>query len=132
FTEGMVEYVTGHVLRHHLGMDAHIQGRDGLWRNAILPPLARERQVTILGLGELGAACGTALSALNFRVTGWSRSPKQVPGIRCLSGAQGLEEALSGAEILVLLLPLTPETENLMTAARLALLAPGAAIINPG
>ena len=32
-TEGMVEYVVGHVLRHHLGMDAHIHGQDGVWRN---------------------------------------------------------------------------------------------------
>lgn len=130
--EGMVDYVTGHVLRHHLGMDAHILGQDGTWRNGVVPPLARERRVTVLGLGELGAACARALAGLNFAVTGWSRRPADLPGLRCLAGAERLREALAGAEIVVTLLPLTPETENLMTAERLSWLAPGAALINPG
>ena len=53
-TEGMVEYVTGHVLRHHLGMDTHIHGQDGRWRDDSTPPLARDRSVAVLGLGVLG------------------------------------------------------------------------------
>lgn len=130
-TQGMVEWVTGHVLRHHLGMDAHILGQDGLWR-AGAPPLARERRVTILGLGALGAACGQALARLGFPVTGWSRSEKRIEGIDCLSGPQGVNSALARADILVLLLPLTAQTENLIDAARLARLPEGAVLINPG
>ena len=130
-TEGMVEYVTGHVLRHHLGMDAHIRGLKGDWRPDI-PPLARERPVAMLGLGELGTACARALSALRFPVLGWSRRPKQVEGVECLHGEDGLRAALSRAQIVVTLLPKTPDTENLLDARRLALLPPGAAIINPG
>jgi len=131
-TEGMVEYVVGHVLRHHLGMDAHIHGQDGIWRNDILPPLARERPVTVLGLGALGAAAAQALARLNFPVTGWSRSQKAVRGVDCLSGEEGLKQALARAGILVLLMPLTPDTDGLMNAARLAMLPRGAVIINPG
>ncbi|MEZ5913979.1 MAG: glyoxylate/hydroxypyruvate reductase A [Paracoccaceae bacterium] len=131
-TEGMVEYVVGHTLRHHLGMDAHIHGQDGVWRNAVLPPIARERKVTILGLGELGSACARALAGLNFNVTGWSRTPKSVPGVACLAGPETLDTAVTGAEIVVLLLPRTAATENTLDRARLALLAPGAAVINPG
>lgn len=131
-TEGMVEYVVGHVLRHHLGMDAHIHGQDGVWRNHILPPLARERTVAMLGLGELGEASARALAALNFRVLGWSRSPKSIPGVRCLSGMAGLDQTLTRAEIAVLLMPLTAETANLLDARRLALMPAGAVIINPG
>lgn len=130
-TRGMVEWVTGHVLRHHLGMDAHIHGQDGIWRKEI-PPLAEDRPVTILGMGALGTACAEALVGLGFDVTGWSRSPKDVSGVRCLHGDSGLKEALSTAEILVLLLPKTPETEDLMDATRLALLPEGAMIVNPG
>lgn len=131
-TEGMVEYVVGHVLRHHLGMDAHIHGQDGIWRNDILPPLARERTVAVLGLGELGAASARALAALNFRVLGWSRSEKQIQGVECRSGDQGLDHVLSRAEITVLLMPLTDDTTNVMNARRLAVMPRGAVIVNPG
>ncbi|MFN3663009.1 2-hydroxyacid dehydrogenase [Yoonia sp.] len=131
-TQGMVEWVTGHVLRHHLGMDAHIHGQDGIWRDQVSPPLATKRPVTILGIGALGAACGQALRDLGFPVTGWSRSAKDVPGLRCLHGDDGLREALTGAQIVILLLPQTPQTAEILNAERLALLAKGAFVINPG
>ena len=126
-TEGMVEWVVGHCLRHHLGMDRHILNPDHVWEQ-VCPPLARERPVTILGMGALGAASAAALRALNFPVTGWSRTEK--PG--SLHGDAGLAKALSSAAILVTLLPKTPETENLLNADRLALLPKGAVILNPG
>ncbi|WP_373356050.1 2-hydroxyacid dehydrogenase [Pseudoroseicyclus sp. CXY001] len=128
---GMVEYVAGHVLRHHLGMDAHIVNPGRAWVN-VSPKLARDRRVTVLGLGALGAACARALAGLGFDVTGWSRREKAVEGIRCLSGSDGLAEALDGAEILVTLLPQTPQTERMLDAAALARLAAGAALVNPG
>lgn len=130
-TRGMIEWVTGHVLRHHLGMDLHIHGQDGKWR-AYVPPLAEERPVTILGMGELGTACAQTLAGLGFPVTGWSRSPKQVEGITCLSGPFGLKEALSKAQILVLLLPSTAATENTLNEEALAQLPKGAVVLNPG
>ena len=126
-TEGMVEWVVGHTLRHHLGMDRHIANPGHVW-DPTCPPLARERPVTVLGMGALGAACAAALRALNFPVTGWSRTEK--PG--CLHGEAGLKAALSTAQVVVLLLPKTAETENLMNAERLALLPQGAVILNPG
>jgi glyoxylate/hydroxypyruvate reductase A len=131
-TESMVEYVVGNVLRHHLGLDRHIVNPDRIWAPEPAPPNARDRKVTILGLGALGAACGRALAALNFQVTGWSRSAKSVDGVRCLSGAEGLAGALAGAEIVVLLLPLTDDTRDILNARRLALLARGAFVINAG
>ncbi|MTJ05422.1 MAG: glyoxylate/hydroxypyruvate reductase A [Sediminimonas qiaohouensis] len=130
-TRGMVEWVTGHVLRHHLGLDAHILHQDGEWRHDP-PPLATDRPVTILGLGALGRACGEALAQLGFPVTGWSRGPKDVPGLTCLHGGDGLSAALERAGILVLLLPHTHETANLMNDARLASLPRGSVILNPG
>lgn len=130
-TDGMVEWVIGHVMRHHLGMDEHINGQDGIWRTDY-PPLAQDRPVTILGLGALGAACAQMLTTLGFPVTGWSRSPKSIQGVTCLSGEEGLTNALTGAEIVVLLLPLTDATTDILNAQTLALLAKGAFIINPG
>jgi glyoxylate/hydroxypyruvate reductase len=130
-TEGMVEWVVGHTLRHHLGIDRHVVNPGHLW-DQTCPPLARDRPVTVLGLGTLGAAVARALAALNFPVTGWARTPKDVAGIRCLHGEAGLAKALRTAQIVVLLLPRTPETENILNAATLAMLPRGAVILNPG
>ena len=130
-TEGMVEWVVGHALRHHLGMDRHIVNPAHVW-DPTCPPLARQRPVAMLGLGALGLAAARALQALNFPVTGWSRSPKQIDGLPCLHGPDGLRQALSTAAIVVTLLPRTPETENLLNARTLGYLPPGAFLLNPG
>jgi len=129
-TQGMVEWVTGHVMRLHLGMDAHLNGQDGVWRTQY-PPLSQDRRISILGLGALGLACGQALAGLGFPVTGWSRSQKTAEGITCLSGNNGLKTALQTADIAVLLVPLTDETTHLLNADTLALMPKGAMIINP-
>lgn len=131
-TDGMVEWVTAHVMRHHMGIDTHIHGQDGQWRNADYPPLARERVVTILGMGALGTACGQTLAQLGFQVRGWARSPKQIDGITFYHGTDGVDAALKDADIVVLLLPQTPETENTLNADRLNLMARGGFVINPG
>jgi glyoxylate/hydroxypyruvate reductase A len=130
-TEGMVEWVVGHTLRHHLGMDAHIVNPAHDW-TPVPPPLAAHRPVTILGLGTLGLACGQALAGLGFPVTGWARSPKDVAGITTHHGPSGLDAAMAGAQVVITLLPDTPATENTLNARTLALTAPGAFIINPG
>jgi glyoxylate/hydroxypyruvate reductase len=127
-TEGMVEWVVGHTLRHHLGMDRHIVNPAHVW-DPTCPPLARERPVAMLGMGALGTACARALVALNFPVTGWSRTPKDVPGIKATTD---LRAALSRAQIVVTLLPKTPETENILNAETLGFLPRGAVILNPG
>jgi glyoxylate/hydroxypyruvate reductase A len=130
--QGMKEWVVGHVLRHHLGLDPQIAGQDGIWRNTA-PKLAADRPVTVLGLGEMGLTAALVLTGLGFPVTGWSRSPKAEPRLaRSLSGPDGLAEALRGAEIVVMLLPLTQDTESLMDAERIALPPRGFTLINAG
>ena len=130
-TESMTAWIVGHVLRHHLGMDRHIVNPAHDW-TPVSPPATRDRPVAILGLGALGQAAARALIALQFPVRGWSRSPKQLPDIPSFSGTDGLRAALSGAEIVVLLLPKTEQTENILNAATLAMLPRGAVIVNPG
>lgn len=130
-TEGMRDWVVGHVMRYHLGMDAHIVNPDRNW-HPVSAPLARDRRAGILGLGELGATCATALAGLGFNVAGYSRSPKQIDGVLCLSGEDGLRQLLERSEIVVLLLPNTPETVNILNARSLSWMPEGAMIINPG
>ncbi len=130
-TKGMVEWVAGHVLRHHLGTDAHVVNPGHEWR-PVAPPLASDRRVGVLGLGELGSACARALAVLGFSVAGWSRSPKAIEGVEAHHGEDGLDAVLRRSEIAVLLVPLTPATEGLMDARRLGALPPGAVLLNPG
>jgi len=130
-TRGMVEWVSGHVLRHHLGLDADICRGDARWDYRV-PPLAAQRKVSFLGLGELGTACAHTLAGLGFDVAGWSRRQKDLAGVACFSGEAGLRQMLGRSEILVLLLPHTPATENILDAETLAVLPAGAVILNPG
>ena len=130
-TDGMVEWVTGHTLRHHLGIDKHIHGQDGIWRSYV-PPLAKDRIITILGLGTLGTACGIALERLGFNVRGWSRKEKRVDGILCFYGDDQIDSSLLDADIVVLLLPDTPLTLNILNQHTLNLLKRGAFVLNPG
>ncbi len=130
-TEGMIEYVTGHALRYHLGMDAHIRNDGQTWVQSP-PPLARERHVAMLGMGALGSACARALRGLNFNVIGWSRSGTASGDIPVLSGHDGLMHALKAADIIVTLLPKTAQTENILNAETLSGAKRGATLINPG
>jgi glyoxylate/hydroxypyruvate reductase A len=105
------------------------QQRDRVWR----PHPYRKPADTIvglLGLGALGTAAADRLVGAGFRVVGWSRTPKAVAGIDTVHGAENLPAMLGRCDILVCLVPLTPETRGLVNAARLAALKPGAALIN--
>ena len=131
-TQGMKEWVLGHVMRHHLGIDLHVFGQDGQWRDWSTPPLASERNVTILGLGALGAECASALAKLGFKVRGWSLTKKSIDNVTCHYGFEGLEKSLLGSEIVVLLLPSTANTENIINLKTISFMSKNAIIINPG
>lgn len=105
------------------------QQRAGLWRPH---PYRKPADTTVglLGLGALGIAAAERLLGAGFRVLGWSRSPKAVPGIETAHGLEALPAMLGRCDILVCLVPLTPETRGLVNAERLAALKPGAALIN--
>lgn len=130
-SEGMVEWVLAHTLRYHMGIDAHIVNPSHDWVPEI-PPLARHRTVGILGLGVLGTACATALKSLNFNVIGWSRRAKSVPGVTSYFGADGLDQVLAQSQILILLLPDTAATTNIMDASAFSKMPKGAQLINAG
>ena len=131
-TQGMKEWVLGHVMRYHLGIDLHIFGQDGQWRDWSAPPLANDRNVTILGLGALGAECANALAKVGFKVRGWSLNKKSIDNVICHHGFEGLEKSLLGSEIVVLLLPSTADTENIINKKTISYLSKSAVIINPG
>ncbi len=131
-TQRMREYVLLHVLRFHRRLpEIEENARRREWEQVITPP-AQRRGVGILGLGNMGSDCARQLAAVGFQVHGWSRRPKAVEGIACHHGPAGLDELLRASEILVCLLPLTPETEGILNAGLFARLPRGACLINAG
>ena len=129
-TRGMAEYVLTAVLRYHRGFHEY----DWCSRARRWNPLAwvrpAERPVGILGLGVLGTATASCLTAHDFPVLGWSRTSKTVPGVRCTHGPAGLRQMLPECQILVCLLPLTAETRGIVDADLLSRLPRGAHLIN--
>lgn len=131
-TAGMVEFVVMSVLHHHRFMlEYAARQREGRWREIAQIPAAR-RRVGVLGLGVLGGACAEALAGFGFPLAGWSRRPKDLPGVESFHGAEGLTPFLNRSDILVSLLPLTAETEGILNAETLAALPRGAAIVSVG
>lgn len=126
----MAEYVTHAVLRHFRRLDDYAgQQRAGAWK--FLKPYRREEfPVGVMGIGTLGTHIARTLAGFGFPVRGWSRSAKTVEGVQGFHGEDGRAAFLDGLRVLVNVLPLTPETENVVDAALLARLAKGAYFIN--
>ncbi len=128
----MVESVLLHVLSaHRLAPRYRRQQTRAEWRQHV-QPAAAERTVGILGFGELGRACAETLLPVGFRVMGWSRTPGRHARVQCEHGDEGLRRVLGCSNILICLLPGTRQTDGLLDATRLALLPPGATVINVG
>ena len=131
-TAGMVEYVIYNVIRFHRRMHEYdVQQRQAQWQ--VLPQItAGDVTIGIMGLGVLGEAAAAVLTKMNYPVTGWSRSRKSLPGVRSYVGEPELLEFLSGAQILVMLLPLDETTQHILNKGTLARLPRGACVINAG
>lgn len=131
-TQRMREYVCLHVLRAHRQLDVvmHAQTQSN-WQQPITPA-APDRKVGVMGLGNLGSDSASALARIGFNVSGWARSDHQIQGVKTFAGSNQLESFLSGMEILVCMLPLTPDTDGILNQSLFAQLAPGASVINVG
>ncbi len=102
------------------------------WDYFEAPFAAAERTVGIMGLGAMGLRAAAMLRGLGVPVIGWSRTPKALPGIETFAGAEGRDAFLARSEVLVCLLPATPETQGIIAAPLLARLPRGAALVQVG
>jgi glyoxylate/hydroxypyruvate reductase len=129
---GMVEFATMAVLALHRGMPLYLgRQREAVWE-AERVKLAAETRVGVMGLGVLGRAVLDRLATFGFPLAGWSRSPRDIPGVACHAGLVSLPEFLAGCDILICLLPLTVETRGILDARLFAALPSGAGVVNLG
>lgn len=131
--EGMAEFVVMTVLMHQRYMPRMLAAqRKRQWRR-LFPPLARDVRVGILGYGALGEYCAQALKPLGYQLAAWSRTAKTPEdGVQHFTGSSEFEAFLKRTDILVGLLPSTPETTDLLNKATMALMPKYASIINAG
>jgi glyoxylate/hydroxypyruvate reductase A len=136
-TGRVTEYVVLHVLMHHRRQRLYdAQQHNRLW-HAHDQPAASEVAVGVMGLGAIGSNAAAALARLGFKMAGWSRAPKSLPGLETFQGRAGLGAFLARTEILVCLLPRTRDTEGILNLALFRQLkrdgaAGGAYLINAG
>jgi glyoxylate/hydroxypyruvate reductase A len=129
---GMVEYVTMAVLALHRQLPTYIrQQREASWAAHRVHPAAR-RRVGVLGLGVLGCAVLEQLRAFGFPLAGWSRTRRHIEGVACHAGGEELPAMLAATDILVCLLPLTPETRGILGTSLFQQLPRGAALVHAG
>jgi len=132
-TAMMQEYVTMAVLALHRDLPGYVENQRGnVWERVSVPPLARDRRVGVMGLGELGQGALRALAPFGFALSGWARSPREIEGVDCFYGPEGLGPFLAQADILICLLPLTDATRNILDLDLFNRLPDGAALVHVG
>jgi glyoxylate/hydroxypyruvate reductase A len=139
-TGRMVEYVTMHALFHQRRMCEFLeQQRAKIWKY-VPEPAAHEVRVGLMGLGVMGTASARALAALGFPLAGWSRNRRTIDGMATFAGAAELPSFLAQTDILVCLLPMTPDTKGILDRKLIRGLSrsgrhprmPGPVLINAG
>ena len=96
-TQGMVEFVLGIVLGWHR-RSTRFARNSAVGSGAHPHPLASERTVGVLGLGEIGGAVASSLAGFGFKTRGWSRSSRILPGVRTFAGEAGLDSFAGGLD----------------------------------
>jgi len=126
----MAEAVLSWTLYLHRDMPAYARQQKQHHWQALDYVRPQAKTVSLLGVGALGSASAERLQQAGFQVNAWSRTLKNLAGVHCFSGADGLREMLATTDILVCLLPLTPATRGLLDSERLGFLPEGASLIN--
>jgi len=131
--EGMAEFVLMTVLMHHRLMPRMLNAQRKRHWQRLFPKRARDLRVGILGYGALGIACAAALKPLDYQLAAWSRSQKPAEeGVKHFTGPEQFDEFLARTDILIGLLPSTPETTGLLNKQTMSLMPKHASIINVG
>jgi len=115
-TARMSEYVVWQVLHHHRQGPGYARLQAERRWQELRHPAACDMTVGMMGIGELGRDAAARLRTIGYRTIGWGRTEKQVEGMDCFHGAAGLAPFLGQTDILVALLPLTPETRGILNA----------------
>jgi len=128
--QSMSEYAVLGVLNYCRQFDLYRSDQSQKKWQPRIPLLAADMRIGIMGLGQLGKDTAKKLSNLDFPVTGWSQTPKDIDGVKCFAGEDALDVFLSRSRILICMLPLTPKTRGILNHETFHKLPAGAYVIN--
>lgn len=126
----MAEFALMGVLHWQRRMSEYSQQQAACEWKPLPPRLRADVRVTVLGLGAIGSEVARALAGFGYRVSGWSRSEKSIAGVRCLHGRDAMRALLADTDVLVNMLPSTPQTRGLINHDVLSTLPAGAYVVN--
>jgi glyoxylate/hydroxypyruvate reductase A len=128
----IAQYCLAYVLQGQRNIAAHAASQARAAWEPLAPKQNHKTPVGVLGLGHIGGQTAQLMRDLGFEVHGWSRSAKDIDGVRCHHGEAALEPMLALCDYVCAILPSTPETRGLINAKTLAAMKPGATFINAG
>jgi len=133
FGSWMSEYVIGWCSWVSQRMETYRAAqRERRWIGDVLPERLRGRTLTLVGIGDIGGEIARVARAVGMRVVGVSRSGRRVPHVDRVHRTVHLHRALSAADFVVVVVPLTPATRGLIDATALAAMRPDAWLLNIG
>lgn len=91
-----------------------------------------ETTVSIMGLGKIGGFVAAQFAKLGFKTQGWSNSKKRIRKVKSFAGVSQLPKFLAKTDVLINILPLTPQTKGILNQQNLQQLKKGAYVVNVG
>lgn len=128
----IAQYCLLEILAHLRNLRGYYDDQKARRWQSLAPKRAAQTRVAVLGLGHIGQTVARLLGRTGFKVSGWSRSEKRIEGVACYKGETGLGKVLENADYVVAVLPSTPQTRHMICQESLALMQPGAVLINVG
>ncbi|MBT4890082.1 MAG: glyoxylate/hydroxypyruvate reductase A [Rhodospirillales bacterium] len=128
----IAEYSLLYVLREHRHARQYAENQTaGRWK-AYAPKLTTDVTVGVLGLGHIGGRIAKTFADIDFKTIGWSRTEKNIPGVKSYTGEQGLKDVLSQSDYVISILPSTEKTRGLMNIETFKNFKPESMLINVG
>ncbi|GGF45431.1 glyoxylate/hydroxypyruvate reductase A [Aliidongia dinghuensis] len=132
FAARMADYVLSWVMFHHRDIAHYLDAQKRReWAFKVMRP-ASEVTIGVMGLGQMGALTAKRLASLGYDVRGWARTPHEIDGVECFAGEAGFGSFLTKTEILINLLPLTPETRGILSSGTFDRMPKGGVLISAG
>lgn len=130
--QDMAEFVLALIMNHLRDLNAYkIKQTQSIWKPGDYLRI-KDVKIGIMGMGAIGKAVAMELQKSGFNVIGWVRTPKEGMGVPIYTGGKEFSKFLTGIDVVVCVLPLTPQTKGILNKITFQQLPKNAFVINVG